>query len=223
MNQGPFGVIFDVDGTLVDSQGDILRAMTTAFAAAEQAAPTKDDVLSIVGLSLDVAMLKLVPHLSLSDRSALVAGYKTAYNAHRVATNDQSSALYPYVRTVLDQLQKDDRYLLGVATGKSRRGLNGLIEGHALQGLFLTQQVSDDHPSKPHPAMLQTAFDDLGLAPRDCVMIGDTTFDMDMAQAAGCHAIGVSWGYHAVDALQGADHLITDMRDLPDVLAQLWE
>ena len=108
--------------------------------------------------------------------------------------------------------------LLGVATGKSKRGLDKLIEGHGLQGVFQTQQVADFHPSKPHPSMLLAALRDTGVEVQNAVMIGDTSFDMEMAKSAGCRAIAVAWGYHDQARLlrAGADCVVQTMDDLQD-------
>ena len=112
--------------------------------------------------------------------------------------------------------------LLGIATGKSRRGLDKLIEGHALDGLFVTQQVADFHPSKPHPSMVLQAMADAGVTPDSTVMIGDTSYDMDMARAAGVRAIGVSWGYHDRAVLAGAHRIIDDFGMLSVTLDNMW-
>ena len=217
-------VIFDVDGTLVDSQADILSAMAEAFAAVNHPPPTRDEILSIVGLSLDVAMPRLAPSLAPADHTRMVDGYKNAYVKRRATVGAaQSSPLYPGVRSVLEELQALPHLLLGVATGKSRRGLDKLIEGHALQSVFVTQQVADHHPSKPHPSMIEAALSETGIAPEHAVMIGDTSFDMEMARAAGVAAIGVPWGYHPVERLHNAHHILDDIRSLPALLSTLWE
>lgn len=216
-------VIFDVDGTLVDSQADILAAMVMAFQAEGLSPPTRDAVLGIVGLSLDVAL----PILALnSDHEActrMVQGYKDAYvEVRREKGAKVSSPLYSGAREALDRLQKHDDVLLGVATGKSRRGLDKLIEAYELEGVFLTRQVADDHPSKPNPSMLFQAMRDLGVEANDTVMIGDTSFDMDMARAAGVNFIGVAWGYHDVARLAGADVIIDDFAQLDAALETVW-
>ena len=217
-------VIFDVDGTLVDSQNDIVAAMTYAFREAGQPAPERAAILGIVGLSLDVAIPRLAPGLSVSTHDRMVAGYKNAYMHLRAQSGAaQSSPLYPHIRDTLEMLHHDSDLILGVATGKSRRGLDKLLDGHGLRHLFATQQVSDDHPSKPHPAMLRAALAETGIAVQDAVMIGDTSFDMEMAQAAGIRGIGVSWGYHPRAALGAAHQIIDDFRDLTAVLETLWE
>ncbi|MEM6696690.1 MAG: HAD hydrolase-like protein, partial [Pseudomonadota bacterium] len=166
-------VIFDVDGTLVDSQADIIAAMSQAFKRADAPAPTRKDILGIVGLSLDVAIPKLAPDLDRATHTRMVGWYKDAYVALRAKVGAaESSPLYPHVRATLDRLHAQPDLLLGVATGKSRRGLDKLLEGHALTRHFITQQVSDFHPSKPHPAMLWAALSETGLDPKNAVMIG---------------------------------------------------
>ncbi len=213
-------IIFDVDGTLVDSQHDIVAAMTHAFDGSGQPVPDRARILAIVGLSLDQAMARLAPHLPQAARAQLVDGYKAAYMHLRAQSGAaQSSPLYPNTRGVLETLRALPDVVLGVATGKSRRGLDKLLEGHGLSQMFATQQVSDDHPSKPHPAMLLAALSETGVAARDAVMIGDTSFDMDMARAAGLRGVGVSWGYHPRKALHAADLILDDIRDLPAALS----
>lgn len=213
-------VIFDVDGTLVDSQADILRAMGEGFAALDLPPPPREAVLSIVGLSLDHAIARLAPELAREQHARIVAAYKQAYASHRGM--ETSAPLYPGAREVIDRLNARDTWLLGVATGKSRRGLSALLEAHGLQKCFVTEQVSDFHPSKPHPAMLEAALAETGLAPSQAVMVGDTSFDMEMARAAGVCAIGVSWGYHARARLSAADVIIDAFPQLPGVLDDLW-
>lgn len=208
-------VIFDVDGTLVDSQGDIHAAMSAAFAAENLPLPDRAAVLSIVGLSLPMAMARLLPDAPEAQNARLVEAYKDSYaSLRRSAPVSQTSPLYPGAAEVLAALQADPWTLLAIATGKSKRGLDKLIEGHGLEGVFVSQQVSDFHPSKPHPSMIETCLSDTGVPPERAVMVGDTTYDMDMARAAGIGAIGVSWGYHPAAELQ-ADRLIDRFADLP--------
>ena len=215
-------IIFDVDGTLVDSQGDIVASMHHAFAEIGAPAPKRAAIIGIIGLSLDVAMARLAPDLDAAAHDALVEAYKRSYMSLRAKVDAaQSSPLFPGTRDMLEALAARDDLLLGVATGKSRRGLDKLLEGHGLIGMFATQQVADHHPSKPHPAMLHAALSETGTDPRDAVMIGDTTYDMDMARAAGLRSIGVEWGYHPAADLR-ADHMLAGWSDLPSCLAQMW-
>ncbi len=217
-------VIFDVDGTLVDSQADIIASMTMAFERAGAPPPDRDAILGIVGLSLEVAIPKLAPDLSRDLHHKMVDWYKESYVYLRAkAGAAQSSPLYPNVRETLDRLQAQPETLLGVATGKSRRGLDKLLEGHDLTRMFVTEQVSDHHPSKPHPSMIHAALSETGVEAQNAVMVGDTVFDMHMATAANVAFIGVSWGYHAAKDLVDAVTVIDHMHDLPDALAYLWE
>ena len=216
-------VIFDVDGTLVDSQGDILGAMRHAFEGLGLDMPSREAVLGIVGLSLPVAMGRLAPDAGPKLQSRLVEGYKSAYVELRAKVGAaQSSPLYHGARDSLEHLHSTPEVLLGVATGKSKRGLDSLIKAHDLGAYFVTQQVADYHPSKPHPSMILQAMADTGVEPENTVMIGDTSFDMEMAQSAGVRGIGVSWGYHPVSALAGATEVLTDFTALPRTLARLW-
>ena len=216
-------VIFDVDGTLVDSQGDIVAAMTQAFAAVDHPVPSRAEVLGIVGLSLDVAMPTLAPDLSGAEHLRMAEAYKGAYMALRAEAGvAQSSPLYPGARDALQRLNARPEVLLGVATGKSRRGLDKLIEGHGLEGLFVTQQVADHHPSKPHPSMIREALSETGVDGAQAVMIGDTSFDMDMAAAAGIGGIGVSWGYHGRPRLAAARQVIDGFDELDAALDEIW-
>jgi phosphoglycolate phosphatase len=183
--------IFDVDGTISDSQAHILHAMRFAFAQEAVAAPDRAAILSIVGLSLPQAVARLVPDLDPMRQTAIVAAYKASYMDARAA---QPAPLYPGAEDLLRRL----------ATGKSRRGLRALLEHHGLEKIFVTCQVADDHPSKPSPSMVLAALSETGCHARQAVMIGDTSFDMEMGAAAGVATIGVSWGYHPVTELIGA-------------------
>lgn len=216
-------VVFDVDGTLVDSQADIAAAMGHAFARAGHPAPSRAQVLGIVGLSLEIAIARLAPGLAPQTHQAMTGWYKEAYLDLRAQAGAAVfSPLYPHAGAVLAALRGRSDTLLGVATGKSRRGLDKLLQAHGLERFFATEQVSDDHPSKPHPAMLRAALTETGVEPDDAVMVGDTTFDMQMAAAAGVPFIGVGWGYHAPERLTGAAAILRDFRDLPEVLDRLW-
>ncbi|KPQ18089.1 MAG: phosphoglycolate phosphatase [Rhodobacteraceae bacterium HLUCCO18] len=215
-------VVFDVDGTLVDSQAHILAAMARAFAATGRPSPPREAVLDIVGLSLPVAMARLSP-AALSEVPVLVDAYREAFADLRLSGGDAAlSPLYPGARDCLSALASEPWTLLGVATGKSRRGLTHLFELHDLGSTFQTVQVADDHPSKPHPAMLEACLSETGADAARSVMIGDTTYDIEMGRAAGFRTIGVSWGYHPAEALHaaGAHAVIDDFAALLTVLAE---
>jgi len=214
-------ILFDVDGTLVDSQASIVAAMTATFEAARLPVPERARLLSIVGLSLDHAMRYLAPDAPSHD--ALVEGYKQAYFEQRQREGtDKGSPLYPGALDALRLLEAAPDTLLGVATGKSQRGLAALLEAHVLESMFATCQVADHHPSKPHPSMIETAMAETGIERQATVMIGDTSFDMEMAAAAGVAGIGVSWGYHERAALHKAHRVIESFDDLSPALDQIW-
>ncbi len=215
-------VVFDVDGTLIDSQRHIMAAMAQAFTVTGQAVPTLTDVLAIVGLSLPEAVGRLVPQLDAAIRDRIVGEYKRSFMTDRIG--GAVSPLYPGAAAALGRLSARPGIVLGIATGKSRRGLDHVLRAHGLTGRFATEQVADDHPSKPHPAMLLAALAETHTAPADAVIIGDTTYDIGMGHAAGIRTIGVAWGYHGAPALRAAraDAVIDRFDDLDDALAALW-
>ena len=187
-------VVFDCDGTLVDGQAAICETMELAFRNTGLAAPERNKVRRIVGLSLPFALRELAPDATDDERHAVVEAYKAGYRELRLS-GALREPLYAGIAALIDELDAEGR-LLGVATGKSDRGLHACLDTHGIKHRFVSLQTADRHPSKPHPAMLEAALGDAGVAPADAVMIGDTSFDMEMAQAAGVRAIGVAWGYH---------------------------
>ncbi|MEC8573428.1 MAG: HAD-IA family hydrolase [Pseudomonadota bacterium] len=213
-------ILFDVDGTLADSQGAITSAMAAAFAGAGLPSPSRAEILSIVGLSLPLAMAELAGEQPADVQAVLVEGYKSAYKSARLAAGAGHSPLYPGAAEVLAELNAVPEYLLGVATGKSQRGLDALIEAHELR-CFVTRQCADHHPSKPHPSMVLCAMAETGVRPEDTVMIGDTSFDIDMGRAAGVRTIAVDWGFHPAERL-GADHIIKSFGELAPLLRNTW-
>ncbi|MET0179053.1 MAG: HAD-IA family hydrolase [Novosphingobium sp.] len=211
--------VFDCDGTLVDGQADICAAMAEAFAGEGLAAPSSHATRRIVGLSLPQAMRRLHQRGSDADHDRLCTRYREAYRARRAA-NALSEPLFPGIAELLDRL-RGEGWLLGVATGKSARGLDHCLAAHGLARHFVTLQTADRHPSKPHPAMLEAALAATGTAPAACAMIGDTDFDMAMARAAGTRAIGVAWGYHERHELlsAGAEAVAESPAELAALLA----
>jgi phosphoglycolate phosphatase len=210
-------IVFDVDGTLVDSQDLIVAAQGATFRAHGLEPPTRARSLSIVGLSLVPAFRVLAGPDGPAE--SLAEGYKTAFQRLR-ADPSYREPLFPGAAELLQELVSRDDVLLGIATGKSRRGIAHLLERHGWARIFSTIQTADDHPSKPHPAMLEQALAETGAEARDAVIVGDSTFDMAMARAAGVGAIGVSWGYHRTEALRetGADMIVNSYRELRDHL-----
>jgi phosphoglycolate phosphatase len=215
---GPFLVLFDIDGTLVDSQAHILASMDAAHVAAGTPRPPREAVLEVVGLSLPQAMAALHPGAPEATRAALVAGYRGAFSGLRATT---LSPLYPGIADLVPRLAADPRFVLGAATGKSRRGLDAVLAAHGLSGCFATLQTADDHPSKPHPSMILAALAETGTPPERAVMVGDTEYDLAMARAAGVGAIAVAWGYHAAARLAAADAVAGDVADLERHLGAL--
>jgi phosphoglycolate phosphatase len=194
-------IVFDVDGTLVDSQHLIVAAQGMAFAEHGLTAPGRTEALSVVGLSLPQAFRRLVGEEGPIE--GLSESYKRAFNILRLDPNYEEP-LFPGMGDLLARLHARDDVLLGIATGKSRRGVDRMIESHGWEGWFSTTQSADDAPSKPDPAMLLQAMAETGAEPAGTVMIGDTTYDMAMAVSAGVAAVGVGWGYHPTGALFGA-------------------
>lgn len=194
-------VVFDVDGTLVDSQHLIVAAQAIAFGEVGLPAPERQIALSVVGLSLPQAFRRLVgedgPVEELSER------YKLAYHRLRLDPNYEEP-LFPGMAELVERLHAREDVALGIATGKSRRGVDHLLGHFGWGDWFVTTQTADDAASKPDPAMLHQAMAAAGTRPDSTVMIGDTTFDMAMAVAAGVAPIGVSWGYHRPGALYGS-------------------
>ena len=214
-------VMFDVDGTLVDSQAEIMSAMQVAFDQVGLALPNRADVLSTVGLSLTETFQTLIPQADAALIAAISQIYKTAYYENRMA--GARPVLFDGIDGVIRRLAQRDDLVLGVATGKSRRGINALIDMYDWQGVFVTVQVSDDHPSKPSPSMIHAALGETGVDARCAVMIGDTEYDMQMAQSAGVHALGVSWGYHDNRRLQAAQMILDQVSDIETALSEIWE
>lgn len=213
-------VMFDVDGTLVDSQAEILASMQIAFERVGYPMPSRSTVLATVGLSLAEAFQSLIPDAAPAVISKIATTYKTAYFENRIA--GARPVLFDGIDRVIRNLAKRDDILLGVATGKSRRGITALFDMYDWHDLFVTVQVSDDHPSKPNPSMIQSALAETGIDANLAVMIGDTEFDMQMARAAGVHAVGVSWGYHDRSRLDHAHLIVDQVGDLETALTKIW-
>jgi phosphoglycolate phosphatase len=188
--------IFDCDGTLVDSGATIRAALEQAFEGHGLECPPPEVTKRVIGLSLMEAMSALVPD---ADHAALTQAYKEAFFAMRGA-GQVEEPLFDGIVELLDALEADD-WLLGVATGKSDRGLRHCLESHGLNGRFVTLQTADRNPSKPHPAMALAAMAEAGAEPARTIFIGDTRWDMGCARGAGVGAIGAGWGYHEIEEL----------------------
>lgn len=213
--------IFDCDGTLADSQATICTAVRQGFATCGVPAPGDAAARAIIGLSLPEAMRALHPAGGADEHERLASAYRQAFVALR-AEGLVHEPLFAGVEEALAAIEVRG-WLLGIATGKSDRGLRLILEQHGLHARFVTLQTADRHPSKPHPAMIELAMAEAGAVPATTAMIGDTSFDMAMARAAGCAAIGVSWGYHAEETLRaaGADRIAHHPSELADMLDAL--
>jgi phosphoglycolate phosphatase len=215
-------IVFDCDGTLVDSQHAIIATMTAAFAEIGQPAPGADAIRDLIGLSLEETAAQLWPDAGISDHAQLIDIYRRLFFEQRKRAT-APDPLYPHAEMVLRDLSAQG-YLLGVATGKSRRGLDAVLASHNLQDLFITLQTADVHPGKPNPAMLHQAMAEAGVTVEDTLMLGDTSFDMAMAVNAGVKPIGVAWGYHSGDALvtAGAQVVLDDFPGLIAWMTDFW-
>lgn len=218
-------IIFDVDGTLVDSQAAIVSAMAEAFLRAGRPAPSREAVLGVVGLSLQEAMAMLEPRAEAADHHLLAQHYREAFIALRERTGGEAAMpLFSGAREAVARLDGAG-YLLGIATGKARRGLDHFLLAHGMKQHFVATQSADDAPSKPHPQMVLNCIAAAGVEPHHAVMVGDTSFDMEMGIAAGCRAVGVAWGYHPVEDVRaaGAERIAESFEELHAVLETLWE
>jgi len=219
-------VVFDMDGTLIDSQDVIVEAMGRAFARIGQPAPSAEQTRATIGLSLGRCVATIAPHLSPSEVEAGVEAYRQSFVEMRKESGAEAAApMYSGAMAALERLHMQDETLLGVATGKARRGLDHAYASHGIGHYFVTHQTADGHPSKPHPSMLLQALRDTGVEAQDAVMVGDTEFDIEMGKAAGFATIGVSWGYHSLDRIKAAapDYIIDSYSELDATLENIWQ
>ncbi|MDT7934336.1 MAG: HAD-IA family hydrolase [Sphingomonadaceae bacterium] len=208
--------VFDCDGTLVDSAATICRAMEMAFDDLRITWPGAEATRRIVGLSLFEAAKTILPGSDDSACLELAERYKAAFTVLR-ANGHVEEPLYPGAVEALAELEARG-WQLGVATGKSDRGLRHCLAAHGLYARFVTLQTADRHPSKPHPSMLHAAAAEAGAS--HVAMIGDTRFDMLMGVAAGADPVGVGWGYHQPHELiaTGARAVAVRYAEIPDLL-----
>lgn len=194
-------IIWDVDGTLIDSHAIIMDSMNAGIAAANLPPLPSAAISGIVGLSLPVAVATLLPEADEPARARVVETYRSHYFTAR---SGGESPLFQGARDLLDRLAAREDVLMAIATGKSRRGLDALLAAHGIAGLFVTTQTADDHPSKPAPGMVLACLAAAGVDAGEALMIGDTSFDIQMAGNAGVRALGVAWGHHTPEALRAA-------------------
>lgn len=213
--------VFDVDGTLVDSQHNIVAAMTAAMAANGFAEPPALAIRRIIGLSMLEAVATLIPGAGADQHMKVAMSCKAEFYALR-ARKDFHEPLFDGAAEALAAFDQAG-WLLGVATGKSLVGVEAMLERHDLVGRFVTLQTADNHPGKPHPSMVRQAMSETGVPPEATVMIGDTAYDMMMGRSADVRAVGVAWGYHPPAELlaAGANAIVDTYSELPSVASQL--
>jgi phosphoglycolate phosphatase len=204
-------ILFDCDGTLVDSQHNIVAAMQGAFTHFNLDLPKPAAIRRQVGLSLEAAIERLMSE----DRTAIASVHEIA-KAYRDIVHGMrgkgalSEPLFEGMRALIEAFDHPALFL-GIATGKNLRGLRHTLENHGLTERFHTLQTADLAPSKPHPGMVLKAMAETGCGAQETVVVGDTSFDMEMARSAGAAAIGVTWGYHdSGDLLESGAHFLID-------------
>ncbi len=212
-------VIFDLDGTLIDSEALIVDTVVTSFGDVGQAVPDRKTIRSVSGITLKDALSILAPGVTAERAAAIGQAYRARYSA----SANSREPLFAGALEALDQLQEDPQMILAVATGKGFHGATTLLEKHGLTARFNSIQTPDHNRGKPDPQMIETAMTKAGASRAETVMIGDTVHDMRMAKAAGVKAIGVAWGYHEADELRatGADIVIDRFDQLDGAIDQV--
>ncbi|MEP3264659.1 MAG: HAD-IA family hydrolase [Hyphomicrobiales bacterium] len=210
LSNTPHLVIFDCDGTLVDGQHLVIASMNEAFKRHGLEEPDERATRRVIGLSLKIAVAKVLGSEQEHHADEVTETFKQAFHDLR-ANKTVGEPFYDGALELVDALSKRDDVLLGIATGKSRRGVDIMLERTGWHDTFISIQTADSAPSKPHPGMILNALSDSGALIENTIMVGDTTFDMEMARAANAKAFGVAWGYHDVKSLAAAGaHMIVD-------------
>jgi len=209
-------LVFDWDGTLMDSAGAIVGALQSACADVALPVPSNEQARYIIGLGLSDAMSHILPDVDPDQYPRIVERYRFHY-----LRRDAETALFPGAADLVAGLNQEG-FLLAVATGKGRRGLERVLESTGLKGLFHASRCADEGHSKPDPAMLRALLDELAVSNGRALMIGDTTHDMEMAQAAGVARLAVAYGAHPRDALLNYEPIacVDDLTQLRDWLSQ---
>lgn len=184
-------IIFDWDGTLMDSQARIVACLKCAADDLQLNQLAEKTLKNIIGLGLREAISSLYPRLE--DKQ--VTRFADRYRYHFLTANDTPSGLFDDVQQMLESLV-DKGYMLAIATGKARRGLEPVLKETGLKHLFHGSRCADETRSKPHPQMLEELLDEFGVMSNDAVMVGDTEYDMLMANSIGMDALAVSYGVH---------------------------
>ena len=204
--------LFDCDGTLVDSGRLIHEVMIRTFEHHGHERPHYDATKSIIGLTLDTAIARIMG-VEVDDHiRAMMQHYKDIYGPVRQEPGFQEP-LYDGIDEMMAALVAREDVLIGAVTGKARKGLDLIRTAHGFEDIFFVSRTADDCPSKPHPAMVLECCAEAGIDPADTIVIGDSVYDMMMAKSAGARALGVSWGYGEADALSaaGADAVVHEV------------
>lgn len=213
-------VIFDLDGTLIDSVAVIVETVTAAFEAVGEPVPTEAAIRSISGITARDAMGILAPGAEGERLERILDSYRREYGAR---TGIGREPLFKGALETLERLRHHPDTMLAVATGKGFSGATALLTAHGIVGWFNSLETPTHNRGKPDPQMLETAMEKAGASRAEAVMVGDTVHDMRMAKAAGVAAIGVAWGYHEVVELReaGADIVVDDFAGLEAAIDRL--
>jgi phosphoglycolate phosphatase len=205
-------IVFDWDGTLMDSEARIVACIQAAFADVGQPPPDRAAARNIIGLGLNEAMTELWPGAGAEERERLV----NCYRRHFLETNETPSSLFDGAVELIEWLEGRG-HLLAVATGKSRSGLEKVLASTGLKPRFHATRCADETFSKPHPQMLLELMDELGMRPSETLMIGDTEYDMQMARNAGTSVLAVCHGVHERERLlrHGPLDCLASLLDIP--------
>jgi phosphoglycolate phosphatase len=188
-------VVFDWDGTIIDSASTIAECIRDAAADLGLVVPTLDQARHVIGLGLQDALRGAVPDLPAERTPQFVERYREHFRAR-----EERMGLFPGMRELIEQLSASRA--LGIATGKSRRGLDRALEAAGLRPYFRASRCADETHPKPHPAMLREVMEELGVSAGQALMVGDTSHDMEMARAAGVDALAVTYGAHTESGLR---------------------
>lgn len=213
-------VVFDLDGTLIDSEALIVGAVRDSFRAVDEAVPADEAIRAISGITAKDAIAILAPTADAARVEVLLESYIAHYTKR---TAQAREPMFEGALAALDRLHALPETILAVATGKGYPGAVTLLEHHGIIRRFNSIETPTHNRGKPDPEMLQTAMSKAGVPASRTAMIGDTVHDMHMARGAGVRAIGVAWGYHDSGDLKeaGADVVIRDFAELDGCVDKL--
>lgn len=208
-------LVFDWDGTLMDSENQIVSCMESAIEDLELETRTREEIKNIIGLGLKEAILTLFPSATEKFMTEFTACYRHYW------FNSESGNLFPGARETLEVL-RNEGFLLGLATGKGRRGLDKVLSETGLEDVFHATRCADEARSKPHPQMLEEIMQELSVPASATLMVGDTEYDLQMAQRAGVRAVAVTYGVHDWKRLQQFNPVATleQIGEIMDWLAE---